>query len=151
MRQAIYRLKYGHWKVLAVPLGELLAQYVRAKPLPVDTLVPVPLHPRRLRERGYNQSVLLAREMGKILGIAVAEGSLERISNGRAQVKATDAAERRRNVQGAFQCRDDGLRNRRVIIVDDVCTTGATLNACAATVLKRGALSAWGLALAREI
>ncbi len=151
MRQAIYRLKYGHWKVLAIPLGELLAQYVRARPILVDAVVPVPLHSRRLRQRGYNQSALLAREVGRILSIPVVEGSLERISNGRAQVKAMDAAERRRNVQGAFRCGDERLRGHRVVIVDDVCTTGATLDSCAAALLRAGAVSAWGLALAREI
>ena len=151
MKQAIYRLKYGQWKVLAAPLGGLLAQYAPTASLPMDVLAPVPLHPRRLRERGYNQSALLAREMGRLLDIPVIEGCLGRKSNGRAQARTADAAERRQNVQGAFECRDDRLMGRRVVIVDDVCTTGATLDACGAAVLRAGAVSAWGLALAREI
>ena len=151
MKQAIYRLKYGQWKVLAAPLGGLLAQYVPTASLPMDVLAPVPLHPRRLRERGYNQSAILAREVGRLLDVPVIEGCLERKSNGRAQARTADAAERRRNVHGAFECRDERLKGRRVVIVDDVCTTGATLDACGAAVLRAGAVSAWGLALAREI
>ena len=87
MKQAIYRLKYGQWKVLAAPLGGLLAQYAPTASLPMDVLAPVPLHPRRLRERGYNQSALLAREMGRLLDIPVIEGCLGRKSNGRAQAR----------------------------------------------------------------
>jgi len=151
MKQAVYRLKYGQWKVLAEPLGGLLAQYMTARPIPADALVPVPLHPRRLRERGYNQSALLAQELGRIMNIPVVHSALQRIRDSRPQVKAANASERRRNVQGAFECRGESLRSRRVVIVDDVCTTGATLDACATAALKAGAHSAWGLALAREI
>lgn len=150
MKQAIYRLKYGHWRALAVPLGELLARYLQARPIPMDAVVPVPLHPWRLRERGYNQSALLAREMGRLLGVPVEEGSLVRRSNGRAQVKAADAAERRRNVEGAFICKDKRLGGRHVVILDDVCTTGATLDSCTVALKGAGAASVWGLTLARE-
>lgn len=116
----------------------------------MDAVVPVPLHPWRLRERGYNQSALLAREAGKLLSVPVVEGSLVRQSNGRAQVKAADAAERRRNVEGAFRCRDERLAGKHVVILDDVCTTGATLDSCAVALRGAGVASVWGLTLARE-
>jgi ComF family protein len=150
MRQAIYRLKYGYWTALAEPLGGLLARYLQSSPVPMDAVVPVPLHPWRLRERGYNQSALLAREVGKLLSVPVVEGWLVRQSNGRAQVKTADAAERRRNVEGAFRCRDERLAGKHVVILDDVCTTGATLDSCAVALKKAGVASVWGLTLARE-
>ena len=71
MRKAVHHLKYGHFKALAAPLGQLLAEYLEAEPLAADVLIPVPLHSRRLRERGYNQSALLAAEVGKLNSLPV--------------------------------------------------------------------------------
>ena len=151
LRQAIHRFKYGGFKALALPLAQLLAQHLEDKPLAADVLVPVPLHPRRLRERGYNQSGLLAQELCRLVGLPVAEGTLFRHRNNRAQVKTPDSEERRSNVLGAFDCRDDKLKGGRILLIDDVCTTGATLNSCAIALKKGGAGSIWGLALAREV
>ena len=78
-RQAVLQFKYKGVKALAVPLAELLGEYLRAHPLPADVLVPVPLHPRRLRERGYNQSALLARELSRIASLRVTERTLVQI------------------------------------------------------------------------
>jgi predicted amidophosphoribosyltransferase len=66
-------------------------------------------------------------------------------------VKTADAEERQRNLAGAFVCRDAKLAGKRVLVIDDVCTTGATLNSCAAALRAAGAASVWGLALAREV
>jgi ComF family protein len=151
LRQAIHRFKYGGFKALSAPLAELLARNLESRPLPGEVLVPVPLHPLRLRDRGYNQSGLLAREMGRLTGLAVEEQTLFRHRNSRAQARTPEAEERRGNVSGAFGCRGHALRGKRVILIDDVCTTGATLNSCAVALKTAGAASVWGLALAREI
>ena len=132
-------------------MGQLLGQYVESQPVAVDVLVPVPLHSRRLRERGYNQSALLAAEVGKRNGLPVVTDSLVRLRHTKAQVKTAGAEERQRNLAGAFGCRNAKLGGRRVLVVDDVCTTGATLNSCAIALRAAGAASVWGLALAREV
>ena len=151
LRQAIHRFKYGGFKALALPLAQLLTQQLKNKPLPAEVLVPVPLHPRRLRERGYNQSGLLAQELCRLTAIPVVEDMLFRHRNSRAQVKTFDSEERQSNVLGAFDCRDEKLKGGRILLIDDVCTTGATLNSCAIALKKAGASSVWGLALAREV
>jgi len=149
LRQAIHRFKYKGTQVLAPHFAELLAQTWRRAPADTSVIVPVPLHPERLRQRGYNQSALLGRELGKRIGLPVLEGSLLRLRSTRPQV-GLGTEERRRNVQGAFGCRDDRVANEDVLLVDDVCTTGATLGACAQALLDQGAGSAWALVLARE-
>ena len=116
-----------------------------------EVLVPVPLHSRRLRERGYNQSTLLARELGKLVVLPVIDNSLCRIKDSLPQARTTAIEERRDNVKGAFACRDEALKARNVILIDDVCTSGATLEACALALKAGGAIPVWGLTLAREI
>ncbi|OGN96505.1 MAG: hypothetical protein A2Z77_07560 [Chloroflexi bacterium RBG_13_51_36] len=151
MRKAIHELKYRNLKAISSRLAELLADYVRANPVPGQVLVGVPLHPRRLRERGYNQSSLLARELGKRIGLPVVEDCLVRVRQAQPQVRAVDVEERRRNVAGAFVCRDEKSGGKQVVLIDDVCTSGATLESCAAALKNKGAASVWGLTLAREI
>jgi ComF family protein len=104
-----------------------------------------------LRERGYNQSGLLARELGRRIALPVIEDCLIRVKQAKPQVKAVDAEERRRNVADAFVCRDEKVSGKQIILIDDVCTSGATLESCAAALKNKGATSVWGLTLAREI
>jgi ComF family protein len=111
----------------------------------------VPLHPRRLRERGYNQSSLLARELAKHIDLPVIENCLIRVKQAKPQVRAGDVRERRRNVADAFVCRDAEVSGKQIILIDDVCTSGATLESCATALKNKGAMSVWGLTLAREI
>jgi ComF family protein len=151
IRQAIHQLKYRNLKAISPSLAELLAAYLRSNPLPGEALVCVPLHPRRLRERGYNQSGLLARELGRRIDLPVIEDCLVRVKQAHPQVRAVDAEERRSNVAGAFVCRDERVKGKPIILVDDVCTSGATLESCAAAIKSKGAASVWGLTLAREI
>ncbi len=150
-REAVHQLKYKRIKALAEPLARLLAEYLRATQLSVDVLVAVPLHPRRPRERGYNQSALLAMELGRLAGLPVIEGSLIRLRNTASQVRITAAEPRRDNVRDAFGCKGHDFGGRHVLLVDDVCTTAATLDACARALKEAGAASVFGLALAREI
>lgn len=148
MEKAIHALKYKRLRSIAPVLGTYLADYWRHTPLPVDIAVPVPLHPSRLRHRGYNHSALLARELSAASGLPVVEDCLLRVRATAPQVQL-NARERRENVAGAFRCADERLAGLRVLLVDDVCTTSATLNACAEGLLAGGAREVWGLTLAR--
>jgi ComF family protein len=149
LREAIHALKYRTRRGLATVLGQLLADCARQESIAADIAVPVPLHPTRLHERGYNQSALLANELGRQLGIAVREDVLTRVRHTAPQM-TLNATQRQINVQGAFRCRDPGVAGHRVLLIDDVCTTGATLSACAAALREAGAASVWALTLARE-
>lgn len=149
-RKAIHGLKYRHRRTLARPLATLLAVELRRRPLQLHLLTPVPLHPRRLAERGYNQSELLARELGEQLGIPVAN-CLERRKETLAQA-GLKATARWTNVQGAFGCVDGlALHGQRVGVVDDVCTTGATMEECARALGEAGCSIVWGIAVARDL
>jgi len=147
LSQAIHSLKYGGVRVLAAPLGALMATYLTQLSLPADVLVPVPLHRSRQRQRGYNQSRLLAEEMALRVGLPVVEG-LTRQRDTPAQVHLS-RHQRLTNVQGAFRTTDADLGGKRVLLVDDVCTTGATLAACAQALASSDARSVWALTLAR--
>ncbi|MEW6233213.1 MAG: ComF family protein [Chloroflexota bacterium] len=149
LRKAIHAFKYRNLRALASPLGALLADHLDRHPLPVDLIVPVPLHPRRLRARGYNQAGLLAQCLAEKSKLALAEKALVRARPTRSQI-GLDAVERRANVLGAFACADGQVAGRRVLLVDDVCTTGATLESCAGELYHAGAAAVWGLTLARE-
>lgn len=149
IRRAVHRLKYNNLRAIARPLAALMAEHFATSPVPGEALVPMPLHPRRLRERGYNQSLLLARELAKLVGLPVAE-CVSRIRYASPQTKAASAAERHENVAGCFACRCN-LGGQGLIIVDDVATSGATLDACAAALKTAGAGPVWGFTLAREV
>ena len=151
IRQAIHQLKYRNLRALAQPLARLMRDYLISNPISGELLVPVPLHPKRLRERGYNQGSLLAHELGKLIGLPVVDNGLIRQRFTSSQARAATVAERKRNVTGAFSCRDETLRDKQVLLIDDVATSGATLGACAMVLKEAGAASVWGLVLAREI
>ncbi len=151
VRQAIYQLKYGNLRAIAAPLAQLLNDYLAANPVPVEVLVAVPLHGKRLRERGYNQSSLLAKELGKLANLPVVNGCLIRQRYAPSQARTPTVEERQRNVADAFICCDQRLQHKQVLLIDDVSTSGATLNACAKALKAAGATAVWGLALAREI
>jgi len=147
LREAIHQLKYENNRSLAEPLSALMAAAWLRLPVQADVIVPVPLHRRRAAERGYNQAALLARGLAEAVGVPVNEGVLARVKPTRQQV-GLDRAERALNVAGAFECRG-GLAGRRVVLVDDVCTTGSTLQACAQALRRGGATWVGGFTLAR--
>jgi ComF family protein len=149
LRQAVHHLKYTGQRDLATSLGSLLAEYWQGNPLPADVLVPVPLHESRQRERGYNQASLLAQELAATAGLPVIEGCLVRARQTASQM-TLKRLERKTNVRDAFACADGRLAGRQVLLLDDVCTTGATLEACAIACRQAGARSVWALTLARE-
>jgi len=151
LREAIHRLKYGGQRELAAPLARYLVAVYRQPPWTsmtstLDAVVPVPLHPSRQAERGYNQAALLAHAFGESVGLPVVEPWLERIQATRSQV-GLSARERHRNVARAFRAASAAC-GHTVLLVDDVFTTGATLMASARALLAVGARAVYGLALA---
>jgi ComF family protein len=125
--------------------------YLVKNPIQGEVLVPVPLHRKRWRERGYNQSALLARELNKLSGLPIVEDCLVRIQYKSAQARSTSIDERHDNVAGVFRCSDGPLRDMHVILIDDVSTSGATLDACATLMKSVGATTVWGLVAALEL
>ncbi len=151
MRHAIHQLKYRNLRALAQSMAGLMQDYLVANPVSGEVMVPVPLHQKRLRERGYNQSSLLAKELGKLINLPVVDDCLIRRRQAPPQARAATVEERRSNVVDAFSCRDRRLQDKQVLLIDDVSTSGATLDACATVLKANGATSVWGLVLAREI
>lgn len=150
VRECIHWLKYRHLRGLALPLAGLLAESLQGSGIPGDILVPVPLHSGRERYRGYNQSALLARELSRLMGLPVDSNVLLRTKASGAQARTSGIEERRRNVEGAFACPAGVATGTRIILLDDVCTTGATLESCARALKARGATSVWAVTLAKE-
>lgn len=153
LRQVIHRFKYGRQAALGQPLGRLMAGVCQPwdRPSEFNLIVPVPLHPRRLRWRGFNQSVLLGREIGRAWSITIDPFVLKRKIETAAQSTLT-LPERGPNVRGAFAVAPGGTVARmRVLLVDDIYTTGATLNECARVLLRAGAREVRALTLARTM
>lgn len=150
LRPAIHALKYGGQPELATPLARYLIAVAQQPPWPeilagVDGVVPVPLHSQRLVERGYNQSALLAGVFAERMGLVHREGWLSRARQTRSQV-GLSALERQQNVADAFTA-DSAVLGKRLLLIDDVFTTGATLTACAQALEEAGAAAIYGLVL----
>jgi len=149
--EALRQLKYEQALWLAPDIAGILLNCIQAEypGLQFDLLVPVPLHHVRRRHRGYNQSAVLARELGRKIGCQSHPGLLRRIRPTTSQTNLT-AKERLSNVNKAFQSRKaNRLEGRKVLLVDDVMTTGATVNACAKSLKKGGAASVHVITAAR--
>jgi len=150
VRNALHQLKYrrnvGLGEMLARPLVEL----VQSERWIFDLIIPVPLGLARLAERGYNQSSLLARPLSLALNIPHRPQLLTRVKETRSQVGLT-AVERRLNVSGAFVAHPTRVTGQRVLIVDDVTTSGSTLEACAEALFTAGARQVYGLTFARAV
>ena len=131
----IHALKYGHQLAVADWCGRLLASHLADAA--IDHIIPLPLHPTRLRERGFNQSAEIARIVGNCLDWPVNRSHVLRT---RATPPQADLPhkERQRNVRGAFECRAD-FTGQRLLLIDDVMTTGATVNECARVLKLHGA------------
>jgi ComF family protein len=129
-------------------LGALLAQAL-PRELGFDAVVPMPLHWRRRWQRGFNQSELLAREIARKWGVPVS--ALVRRKRATAPQAGLTSAQRRKNVEGAFQVgKGTRLKGMRLLLIDDVLTTGATASACARALKRAGAAQVTFLALARR-
>lgn len=150
LRAAILAFKYRGRTRLLPFLSAALAAPLATRPLEVDLVVPVPLSPARLRTRGFNQAELLAQPLATAHGWTLAPAALLRARDTPQQTRLP-ARERRANVAGAFAVAEPAaVQGRRVLLVDDVCTTGATLEACATPLLAAGAAGVWAIVVARE-
>jgi len=148
VRILVHGLKYGSLRSAAEELVSLAEESVPVGFCPPGAvLVPVPLHPVRLRERGYNQSLLSASAWARRLGTPVADRWLERRRSTGTQTRL-GSADRRRNLSQAFAVGKGFEPGVPIVLVDDVLTTGATLSSCAAVLLAAGAPSVRGLCLA---
>ena len=146
LQQAIYALKFRNQVRLGRALGERMGQCLAEQLAPLDCLLPVPLHPARQRERGFNQSAEIAAGLGAVLGVPVYHGVVRRRKNTRQQALLS-AEERRANLRGAFASASALPASFRIGIVDDVWTTGETMAACAQAVESD---RLWAVVLARS-
>ncbi len=152
VRKAIHRFKYSGHVYLHKGLGDLLADFAESiyEREPWDTVVPVPLHPSKLRARGVNQALMLARRVSKRIPARVLPDSLVRDRRTPAQTDLS-RKDRARNVRGAFRVVRTNLACNRVLLVDDVMTTGATMRECAKTLKRAGAECVVAVSLARSV
>ena len=135
VQHLIHQLKYKGNKEAGIFLGQQIGESIKNEPLfqGIDYIIPVPLHPKREKQRGYNQSLMIALGIHETTGITVADKYLVRTVYTATQTHKT-AEERFKNVQNIFKVRfADELKGKHVLLVDDVLTTGATLEACAQT------------------
>jgi ComF family protein len=151
--EAIHRLKFGRHTSLSRPLSALLREtfFQYWDVTTVDLLVPVPLHLKRLRQRGFNQAHLLIRRWAKQDGIAFDGLTLSR-SRWTEPQTALSRKERKKNIKGAFVVKHrETIRGKKIVLVDDVYTTGSTVNECARVLMKAGAALVDVLTLARAV
>ncbi len=150
LREAIHQFKYRPCRSLGKPLGDWMAERVRLLSS-IDMVMPVPLHAKRLRQRGFNQALLLAHRMSERHAVPLFCDNLIRMRSTRPQVELT-GDERIKNVKGAFTLRYPGkVTGKSVVLIDDVFTTGATMNECAHVLKQAGAMQVTAFTLARAI
>jgi len=140
VQRMLHRLKYKGDRTTGRALGRMLGDQLKDSPrfASVDTVLAVPLHPRKERERGYNQAEVLAEGLRESLGVGRSPANIRRSRHTASQTRK-GRMDRWRNVKDAFELRNaEALRGRHVLLVDDVVTTGATLEGCATTLLAHG-------------
>jgi ComF family protein len=138
VQNLIHQVKYKGQEKLAIYLGKLMGRALLSAPRfhEIDLILPLPLFKNREKQRGYNQSALLGRGIAEVMGIPVNEKALKRVKSSSSQTRKS-REERWENVEGLFTLSDpDPLENKSILLVDDVMTTGATLDACSSPLLK---------------
>jgi competence protein ComFC len=150
LREALRRLKYQRDIGIGEALSKHLIELYNDLNWEVDLVAPVPLSKSRIRERGYNQSSMLGRPFAYAIEKPYRQSVLQRTRETRSQVSLSKS-ERKQNVEGAFKAHDQSVRGKVVLIIDDVTTTGSTINACAQALRNAGASAVFGLTLARAV
>lgn len=158
LRQIIYEYKYRFIKDLSKPLGQIMINYLKSHQLINSStnqiiLIPIPLHSRRFVWRGFNQAELLAQEVGKYFNLSVRTDILKRTRHTLPQMDIKEQKERQENISQAFSWNPDFnqeiIKNKIIILIDDVCTTGSTLEECAKIFKPLKPKEIWGLVIAR--
>ncbi|GAB4499804.1 MAG: ComF family protein [Anaerolineales bacterium] len=150
LQHALHRLKYRRDLALGEILARHLIEQITHLNWQFDTVIPVPLSAKRLRERGYNQAALLALPVALALHRAYQPAALQRQRHTDSQVHL-NFQQRQQNVSGAFHATPRSVRGKNILVIDDVATTSATLNACAHALLEAGANQVYGLTMARAV
>ena len=150
VRGALHQLKYRRNVGLGEALASQMSTFVAQLGWPVDTIIPIPLGKKRLKERGYNQVAMVAKPLSLRLGIDYRPAALIRARETRSQV-GLSATERKQNVLNAFQADKDKISSRTVLLMDDVSTTGATLSSAAEALYASGAKEVYAITVARAL
>lgn len=150
VRDSVHGLKYDDLRALAPLMGRMMASEPRVAALQFDSVVPVPLHPHRLRHRGYNQAHLLAKEITRSLEVPLDTKCLQRVVDTPPLARTPSRAEREAGVKNAFRASPEAS-GRHILLVDDVTTTGSTLRECASALLAAGAAEVNAVVFAREV
>ncbi|MBI2592964.1 MAG: ComF family protein [Candidatus Colwellbacteria bacterium] len=154
LRNLIHQFKYNHLEALGAPLGRILIRYLETVEISLHhpVVIPIPLHPRRLRSRGFNQAEELARIVGSHLQLPVETGILKRIKNTKSQIGLKNHDERRENIKNCFEVSSQNkekVKNRNVLLVDDVYTSGATVEEAEKVLRRAGVKDVKVLVLAK--
>jgi ComF family protein len=151
IRSALHKLKYrrdiGLGEILAWPLAEYIETTLRWD---VEMIIPVPLSPQRLSERGYNQVALIAHPVATIKNWKYTPKALKRVKHTRSQV-GLNAQERQNNVRNAFYADSKLIKDKKILLIDDVATTGATLSSASETLVTAGARHVYALTTAKAV
>lgn len=146
VKDSVYRLKYGNRREYAISYAQEMARrygdWISERMF--DAIVPIPLHKKRQRSRGYNQAELMARELGRLFGIPVMPKLLVRCVNTRPQKELNDK-ERKNNLKKAFKIAENGVQLKRILLVDDIYTTGSTMDGAAQALIDAGVPEVYGI------
>jgi ComF family protein len=150
VREALHQLKYRRNIGLGEALATQMSPFVAQLGWPVDTIIPIPLGKKRLKERGYNQVAMVAKPLALCLGMDYRPAALIRARETRSQV-GLSAMERKQNVLNVFQADKNKIGGRTVLLMDDVSTTGATLSSAADALYTSGAKDVYAITVARAL
>jgi len=150
LQSAIHQLKYRRDIGLAAELSSHLLKLLKRIAWPIDLITAIPLDTARWKERGYNQAALLAKPVAWAMGVRFNPGAVVKSKQTKPQV-GLSRRERIDNVSGAFRAQEADVENKSILLVDDVITTGSTMNACSLALMQSGARSVYGISLARSI
>ena len=151
IRTALHKLKYRRDLGLGEALAWPLAQFIDSRlDWEIEMIVPIPLSPLRLEQRGYNQVALIAQPLAMLMNWEYCPKALHRVKNTRSQV-GLSPGERRENVQNAFSANPRLIKNRKILLMDDVATTGATLSSASKSLLEAGSCTVYALTAARAV
>ncbi len=150
LRDAVHSLKYHRNLSLGDFFSPYLFEIVRMENWQFDAVAAIPLNKDRFKERGYNQAEVLARPLANLLKVPIISASIVRVKKTQSQV-GLSLPQRKSNVENAFLADHQIVNSKKVLIVDDVATTGSTIDACSQSLLDAGAKSVFGLTLARAL